>query len=64
MVTALSDPEQSRGQTGGQTRTEQGGMAERGMCAAGQAFNQDQAGEGRREGWEGFLEEVTLKMHF
>ena len=42
----------------------EGGMAEIGVCAIGQASNPDQPGEGRREGLEGFLEETMLKMPF
>lgn len=42
----------------------QGSKAEMGVCAIRPASNPDQAGKGRREGWEGFLEEMTLKMHF
>lgn len=48
----------------GQMSAEEGGLAEIGVCAVGQASNPEQAGEGRREGWEGFLEETMLKMPF
>ena len=50
--------------TVGQMSAEEGGMAEIGVCAIGQASNPDQPGEGRRKGWEGFLEETMLKMTF